>query len=581
MNSGWATAFRASPVLALIAAFSACGSSRAECVQPPDVACHVTDLTISLAVSEMGAGAVSSVELSNIAFTPVNQQDAARAAPRWSCSSGGIGANQFTTCHVQGAPGAYDFDVTAPGLNAKHVTVMVPPHVPTECCPVDHVLQRMDVHLWRPLDPACASEFGSVAPEDVAAAYSGITCEVNPDLPPPPEVPGTCAGLMPPRVEGRSITVASGRGDFCGQPSSDGTGSFMAPLHEKGLISLLPEAPAFWGGDANWWHLGEWTARVIYAPVVAGPSGFQVFDLGHRAEYPGKKFAVYDSRGHESRVVEIDWPEAFELPSWPSHVAADGRGGSVFTVMMEGCSRTVYGVHVMPFAPDGAAAAPRFAAMAISAEAFEARAPDRFKAYPRRVSDAVVAGVDGDGRILVAWEGGVSCGARTIAARWFDRSGSPLTPVFRAATNVNPPLRIAQLIDGSLALQTLYDGAWVARFVAPHAASGPVPPWLAARSGRIQIVRGGRAYAAFPNGTECNPRIELLSSSGEVCGVLEYPKVPGALDEPCDPSWFWPAGRLHVGFDGSVARLRRATHYENCALGNHCCEYEWWLGELR
>jgi hypothetical protein len=484
-------------------------------------------------------------------------------------------------CLIAGDAGSYEFDVTAPGFDAKHVTVTVPPHVPTECCPVNYVVQTVDVHLWRPLDPACASEFGNVAPEDVGTAYTGITCEVNAALPPPPEVPGGCAGLMPDRVDGRSITVASPNGGLCGQPFSDGTGAFMAPMHQRSIISLISEPPAFWGGDASWWLLGEWTARIVYAPVVAGPSGFQMFDLGHRAEYPGQKFAVYDNRGHESRIVEIDWPETFGRRSWPSNVARDEHGGSVLTVSTEGCSKTVYGLHAMPFAPNGDAAAPRFAAVAISAEVLEARAPERFNAYPRRVSDAVAAGVDGEGRILVTWEGGVSCGPRTIAARWFDPSGRPLTAVFRAATDVNPPLRIARLMDGSLALQTQHDGTWVARFVAPHAASGPVPAWLAARADEIAMVRGGRAYAAFPNDTECNPRIEVLSPTGELCGVLEYPKVPGALEEPCYSPWFWPAGPLHVGFDGSVARLRQATHYEACIPDTHCCEYEWWLGELR
>jgi hypothetical protein len=515
------------------------------------------------------------------------------AAPLWTCGAGPVAGNTFTTCLIAGKAGSYEFDVRAPGFNAKHVTVTVPAHMPTECCPVNYVVQTVDVHLWRPLDPACASELTGVPPEEISALYEPPVCEVHPDLPPMAEPPASCEGLEPSRVAGRTLTFEHPEADFCGQPYSDGRGTFMAPMHLNGLISLLPEPPAFWGGDGSWSFFASSSAYPrstgpgagpLYARVVPGHSGFVVFDFGHGMDYPGSLLAVFDSLGNETQLVRLDWRTPFDGATWPAHVAGDGHGGSVLSLAAPGCGKTVFGLYALAFDASGDSTAARFPVVAISGETFETVAPERYERFPKRISEVVLAGVDGEGRILVTWEGGVSCGAGTIAARWFDRSGKPLTPVFRAAADMAEPSgyahpwRIARLMDGSLVLQTIR-GGWVRRFVAPEPAAGPVPAWLAGRHEALELVRGGRAYALVPEDSDCRPRIDLRSAAGEACGVLEYPPVPGALTAPCNPASFWPAGRLRVGFDGSVSRLRRATHYGAC--DNHCCEYEWWLGELR
>src|SRR5439155_14603761 len=95
------------------------------------------------------------------------------------------------------------------------------------------------------------------------------------------------------------------------------------------------------------------------------------------------------------------------------------------------------------------------------------------------------------------------------------------------------------LIGGGLLVYRMdYDGSTHSRAVAvlQGLSTTPMTPagWLQARpDSRVQIARGGRAYAVFPlgaKGVTCSQRVEIVTPDGTSCGSREYALAQGSCD---------------------------------------------------
>ncbi len=186
---------------------------------------------------------------------------------------------------------------------------------------------------------------------------------------------------------------------------------------------------------------------------------------------------------------------------------------------------------------------------------------------------AVVVGTDVQGRALVLWNGDAFFGAGTTAGRWLDAQGAPLTPIFQAQVpslgSASMSRALTPLIGGGLVLQL--DGMWTRSFASGVSSASAPPDWLAQRRGRLEIVRGGRAYALLPptpSAPVCTQQVEVLAPDGTSCGVMTFETEPGACAS--DP--------LVLGADGTILQQQPLAHLlEN---GMNGCIEKWWPGIL-
>jgi hypothetical protein len=188
---------------------------------------------------------------------------------------------------------------------------------------------------------------------------------------------------------------------------------------------------------------------------------------------------------------------------------------------------------------------------------------------------AIVVGTDVRGRTLVLWNGDALFGAGSIAGQWLDAQGVALTPIFQAQV---PSLRgprylgavLSPLIGGGLALQA--DGKWTHTFASGSSEAQAAPDWLAQRSGRLEIVRGGRAYALMPpapGAFVCSQQVEVLAPDGSSCGKLTFETPDGA----CARS------PLSLGPDGTILQQQLLAHPD--PEGRDGCTQKWWPQILR
>jgi hypothetical protein len=187
---------------------------------------------------------------------------------------------------------------------------------------------------------------------------------------------------------------------------------------------------------------------------------------------------------------------------------------------------------------------------------------------------AVVVGTDVWGRTLVLWNGEAFFGAGSVAGRWLDAQGVPLTHIFQAPVpslgrNSSRGL-LRPLIGGGLALQV--DGRWTHTFASGFTVPQAAPSWLARRSGQLEIVRGGRAYALMPPhpmAPVCSQQVEVLAPDGTSCGALTFETPEGA----CVTS------PLSLGADGSILQQQLLAHPDE--EGRNGCTQKWWPQILR
>lgn len=127
------------------------------------------------------------------------------------------------------------------------------------------------------------------------------------------------------------------------------------------------------------------------------------------------------------------------------------------------------------------------------------------------------------------------------------------------------------LADGSIALANRDGPAprlWRAVFHDGDANAAPVPEWLARRQGaRAFVIRGGRANVPVPVGfperspspVPCQPLLEILTPSGESCGVVRL------AADACTT--------LFVAVEGTVFAQAERSSGE--------CVWRWWRALLR
>jgi hypothetical protein len=203
----------------------------------------------------------------------------------------------------------------------------------------------------------------------------------------------------------------------------------------------------------------------------------------------------------------------------------------------------------------------------------------------------VAAGVDVLGRTLVISDGTAKFGAGTLSAQWFDGDGTPITGEFLLLGSWDPAnlmrLEAVPLIGGGLAIfRRDRTGYWLNRFfsattqalvtVASGAASAQTAPeWMRSRPNtRLQIIRGGQAYAVLPDGSmhvQCSQTVGIVAPDGTWCGSADYPIAPGT----CDTS------DLTLGADGTVIQqLPIAMEQSTYATTRDGCTWQWWAGAL-
>ncbi|TMA29053.1 MAG: hypothetical protein E6J78_03385 [Deltaproteobacteria bacterium] len=195
------------------------------------------------------------------------------------------------------------------------------------------------------------------------------------------------------------------------------------------------------------------------------------------------------------------------------------------------------------------------------------------------------AGVDTLGRSLV-----ITGRGSDITAQWFERDGTPLTGEFTLVTGFSAAehtwFETSALIGGGLAVLRMdLESSAVSKSgnIRAHAlvvvSSGaasvqPAPDWMAQRPDRrLQIARGGRAYAALPlqaAGASCTQTIEVVSAEGASCGSRDYAIAAGTCD----------TNELTLAADGTVIQQLPASMETSTSAGS-TCTWRFWTRALR
>jgi hypothetical protein len=192
-------------------------------------------------------------------------------------------------------------------------------------------------------------------------------------------------------------------------------------------------------------------------------------------------------------------------------------------------------------------------------------------------------GVDLLGRSLVITDGTPRFGAGNISAQWFDKDGTIFSGEFVLLSGFSPGkstwFETTALIGGGLLVRRM-DGPSRAQALVVLASGSekvnPAPGWMVSRRDvKLQIARGGKAYAALPLGQDgvlCTQRVEVLAPDGTSCGATDFPIAGGTCDTL----------ELSLGADGTIIqRLPDAMEQRNNFVGGHTCTWRWWPAALR
>jgi hypothetical protein len=192
-------------------------------------------------------------------------------------------------------------------------------------------------------------------------------------------------------------------------------------------------------------------------------------------------------------------------------------------------------------------------------------------------------GVDLAGRSLIITDGAAKFGAGTISGQWFDHDGKDLTGEFALITGFAPGastwFEASPLIGSGLLVRRIDGGAHAQALVIATSGSTTVqtpPDWMRARTDtRLQIARGGHAYAVLPLGAKavsCSQRVEVVAPDGTSCGATDYPIATGTCD----------THDLALGADGTlIQQLPDAMETKDDTVGFHTCTWRWWAGAAK
>jgi hypothetical protein len=191
-------------------------------------------------------------------------------------------------------------------------------------------------------------------------------------------------------------------------------------------------------------------------------------------------------------------------------------------------------------------------------------------------------GVDVLGRSLVITDGAPKLGGGNITAQWFDKDGTALTGEFVLLTGFvagqSTWFETSPLVGGGVMVRRM-DGSRnsQALVVVPSGKDTvqPAPDWMVARSDRrLQLARGGRAYAVLPygaTGVDCTQRLEILAPDGTSCGTRDYAIASGKCDTM----------DLTLGADGTVIQQLPSALESITPVSTHTCTWRWWTGAVK
>lgn len=393
------------------------------------------------------------------------------------------------------------------------------------------------------------------------AAFGDQIVEANFEARPQPPI-SSCKGIAPPDTPPMMQYVEYPRdqiGFDCGGAAGDASGALALVVkapHADGIRFVGPSGTLLGGGGAS-----------MYGFPLQQPIGFTHVSgkpyLGPSwAMQYGQMLSDFDSAGKSTGVSTLaNHSGQLNLPA-----AADPNGGVLFAGDLA----------MGEFAPTLHAA--------LMYNGGSTSASVRWGPKVLASSGAVFGlGVDLLGRSLVITDGGSRFGGGNISAQWFDRYGAALTGEFALLTNFSPGpstwFETTALIGGGVLVRRM-DGASHAQALvvveSGRATVSPAPDWMQSRRDvKLQIARGGKAYAALPlgaNGVSCRQRVEVVAPDGTSCGATDYPIAGGT----CDTS------ELLLGADGTIIQqLPTSLEQTNSEYGVHTCTWRWWPAALR
>lgn len=390
-------------------------------------------------------------------------------------------------------------------------------------------------------------------PCTVTVASGTQTVSVSFDAVPPP-VPPSCAGIAAPDDVPRQELARPPAQVACLPGEGDASGTlalpmeFHSPSSHGSLIDFASAGGAFLKEQSS----SSEGFRPFGQPVGLAAVG----SVGHLYPYnPAQLVSVWDGAGNGAGTTIVRG----------TFVAAPdpGGGGMLLAGDLNPNSTGPLAHAAMMMAANGAAPSVRWGPK------------------PLASSGAVFgAGVDAQGRSLVITDGGPRFGGGTISAQWFNRDGVALTGEFVLlqgfSAGVATWFETSPLIGGGVvvrrmdqtdtrhakALVTLSGGS-----TSPSA----VPDWMAKKPDtRLQIARGGRAYAVLPYGAlgvACTQRLEIVAPDGASCGTRDYAIAAGTCDTQ----------ELKLGMDGTVLQqLPTSMETAEPSAGGHSCTWRWW-----
>lgn len=192
-------------------------------------------------------------------------------------------------------------------------------------------------------------------------------------------------------------------------------------------------------------------------------------------------------------------------------------------------------------------------------------------------------GVDLAGRSLIITDGAPRFGAGAISGQWFDADGTDLTGEFALISGFVPGaatwFETSPLIGSGLLVRRIDGGLHAQALLTVTSGKSSVqaaPDWMRARTDtRLQIARGGRAYAVLPfgaAGVACSQRVEVVAPDGTSCGATDFPIATGTCD----------THDLALGADGTVIQqLPDSMETKDDIHAFHTCTWRWWAAAAK
>jgi hypothetical protein len=371
----------------------------------------------------------------------------------------------------------------------------------------------------------------------------------------------SCSGIDAPdavAMQQYVFTPAGIDGAFCLGGVGDAKGTLALPMvygHSSAVVfvSSNNRLPRVGGSSSDG------------VDVLAQPSGFVSVGSGPYSgpwPQPNVQFVHWDSLG---TLIGDDPGTVWHVQQFAT--AADPRGGAFFAGDVQ---------------PDPSKPVQHVALMTTGGGESQA-----IKWGPRPLASGgpvYGAGVDLLGRSIA-----ITVSSGNLTGQWFDVDGTALTGEFVLLTNTvagpNISFETSPLIGGGVVVQRLDpDDYWLRRrahalVVVESGTSSvhPAPQWMIDRPDtRVQIARGGKAYAVLPLGASnvpCTQRIEVLASDGTSCGARDYPIAAGSCETK----------DITLGLDGTVIQeLPRAMEtIVNSPFDLKTCTWRWWPAAVR